>query len=377
MSFSTCCKLLMCAAAGALLSAPPAPAQTNAARSATPFDISEFGGTLAQLEALIPATPPAAAESGRRPPGPSAIDRGYGDGPRCEDPPFSSNSRPRLLLQRYWSSRHSLREHFVRNAMDAEGNLTGDGIGTWDDQKRRYSYAGYGLPMAQLVMTHTPPGGNGRPNYFRNGDMPLNLGRSIALLATEYELLGRSGQLQAQKRSLNELFLALQAYRRLDMTANRLWRIRLDACGGPCNWQPDLSGASGWFIRDDIPGDFHERFPADQPDHWQVGATQSDYTGAIDGLACDDFPAPLSQDQVIGMLYGLAFVKRFIPPEARVGINGDTYSILQMAGDIAYGMVNRIRQAEGLQVFGNRFLTDLCGGQGVKWREFPNNANGH
>ncbi len=328
-----------------------------------PFDISEFGGTLAELEALIPgngAPEPAAPSSvvsafADRPAGGIENDnpvgaRGFGAGPLCEDPSTSVNARPRLLLERYWSSRQALREHFIRNAMDADGNLTGDGIGVWDAQKQRYSYAGYGFPLAQMVMTHTPPGGTGRPNYFRNGDMPLNLGRSIALLASEYELLGRSGQFKAQKKTLNELFLALQAYRRIDMTANRLWKLRQDACGGSCGWQPDLSGFSGWFIRDDIPGDFHALFPANQPAHWQVGATESDYTGGFNGFPCDDFPAPLSQDQVIGMLHGLAFVKKFIPPETRVSVNGATYNLLEMAGNIAYGMVNRIRQADGHKI---------------------------
>jgi hypothetical protein len=108
--------------------------------------------------------------------------------------------------------------------------------------------------------------------------------------------------------------------------------------------------ASGWFIRDDIPGDFHELFPAAQSAEWRLGATQSDYTEGMSGFPCNKFPSPLSQDQVISMLHGLAFVKKFIPPEIAVSVNGASHNILKLAGDIAYGMVNRIRQADGYKI---------------------------
>jgi hypothetical protein len=218
MNISFYARVLPSLLAGLLLAAAPAGSQTKVVPPQPSFNISEFDGTLQELEAMIPQGPspeasqtpptlktpsPAAAESdpAKVPPaGPVATPIGSGGGPLCEDPDFNANSRPRLLLERYFSSRQAFRDHYVRNAMDVEGNLTGDGIGTWDAQKRRYSYAGYGLPMAQMIMTYNAPGGNGRPNYLRNGDIPINLGRYIALLCSEYDLLGQNGQFQARKK---------------------------------------------------------------------------------------------------------------------------------------------------------------------------------
>lgn len=70
-------------------------------------------------------------------------------------------------------------------------------------------------------MTHdaNPACSNGAPapydpslkNILEFDDTTIHLGRYIAFLSTECHLLGRNGQKQAQQRTLNEFFLALQA----------------------------------------------------------------------------------------------------------------------------------------------------------------------
>lgn len=281
--------------------------------------------------------------------------------PPCENPSLDGSADPQALLTRYWTSRQIQREHFLRNELDAEGGLLGDGIGDWLPAQRRYAKAGFGIPANYRIMAHdTRPecdadvdtqNDPGLKNVLAFGDATIQLGRHIALLATEYHLLGKSGQLEAQKRTLNELFLALQAYRRLDMTANRLWKLKMDHCGpSGCAWQPDLTGHSGWFIRDDVPFDFYRNFPADVADDWKVGGVKSDYACRTAKLLCGGFPRPMSQDQAIGLLFGLAFVKRFVPAEAEVTVNGTRYNPLAMAQKIAYGIVKRIVEADGHKI---------------------------
>jgi hypothetical protein len=256
------------------------------------------------------------------------------------------------LLENYWNTRDLMRSRFTRNTLDENGNFTSDGIGSWDPVAMRFTDAGYGLPAAHLNMNHHPewevdclsnPSGNNVLSY--GADTPYALGQVIALLCTEYELLKQNGQENAAELTLKELFLALQAYRRMDMTANMLMHEYNQNCGDPnCEWEPDLTGYSGFFVRSDVTSDFHTNFDnSNQPDDWQVGGTDG-------GLVCDDLPCDfilennvLSQDQVVGMLFGLSFVKKIIKPEIKVTYNSTDYYILEMAQKIAEGMVKRIR----------------------------------
>ena len=133
--------------------------------------------------------------------------------------PYETNN----FLEKYWASRENFRNNFIANPIDEQtGDLLSDGIGIWDCDRNMYSMAGVGIPANFIKMTHLtiPTGDNW--NTVQYGDATYGLGRYIAMFSTEYELLSQNGQDQAKKRTLNELFLALQAYRRLDMTANRI-----------------------------------------------------------------------------------------------------------------------------------------------------------
>ncbi|MBL7829087.1 MAG: hypothetical protein JNJ57_20800 [Saprospiraceae bacterium] len=150
----------------------------------------------------------------------------------------------------------------------------------------------------------SPGWGAGSHNFLEfSSETPHQLGWYLVTLATEYELLRQNGESVEAQRTLEDLFLALQAYRRLDITANCLVKQRYDEitdhfevenclelepfgnrvypyclCGEKyhnkqcdqdntwfstnndhmdipakenCPWQPDLSGYSGFFIRSD------------------------------------------------------------------------------------------------------------------------------
>ncbi|MEO1625371.1 MAG: hypothetical protein AAFV25_09445 [Bacteroidota bacterium] len=275
------------------------------------------------------------------------------------------------LLDKYWKIRQEFKDHYIVHDLDENGNLTGDGIGEWDPVNLRYDRAGYGIPPMLRIMLDrgettdisdqagkfcNSGGEPGVPNYLDyDGDATIYIGRYIATLSSEYSLLHRNGQEDLKRQTLNELFLALQTYRRLDMTANRLSSLYCLACqccnpvDDPCELKkdPDLSGYSGYFLRDDVPADFYQLLNDDSSgDEWRVGGVKSVYSCFVENDLCafrDRNKQEVSQDQIIGLLFGLAFVKRFIPEDVYVEVDGQKYFILEMAQKIANGMVRRVR----------------------------------
>ncbi len=287
----------------------------------------------------------------------------------------TENGHPELLYK-YWNLRNNFRENFIVNDIDEDGNLTGDGIGTWDPDKAIYTKAGYGFAYERHIAQENNEGtvfvatpghdycnNDGNPSINTvirpSGDNVIALGRLIATLATEYELLERNNQ--ETKRVLNELFLALQTYRRLDMTANQLNAIYCDECKDQ-GIEPDLSGYSGFFLRADTPSDFHEVMDnPSNPDYLRTGGVAAGlaclYNDPADNDQChirddsDRFRGLfVSQDQVIGLLHGLAFVKKYIPSTKVVSVNGQSYNILDMAQQIAKGMVQRPAHHSGRRI---------------------------
>ncbi|MBK8562898.1 MAG: hypothetical protein IPN76_06005 [Saprospiraceae bacterium] len=230
-----------------------------------------------------------------------------------------------VLLEKYWASKANLNENFVANTIDpVTGDLLGDGIGVWDCEINHYSMHGVGLPIPQITMRSPSTNAN---NWAGGSDITYFLGRHIAMLASEYALLGQSGQYSAQKRTLNELFLALQSYRRLDMTANKLWERYLECTGEYCTWTPSLDGYSGFFIRSDFDQSSETQFSQEWNDSTDItiGFASSDNNNCykIDEPSCEgsgddcgfkECGLVQSQDQTIGLLFGLAFVRKFVPP---------------------------------------------------------------
>jgi hypothetical protein len=191
---------------------------------------------------------------------------------------MAQSCAPEALTAKYWQYRENFNKHFVMNDRKPEG-CVGNGITKIEGDLSQISCGtellhGYGLPATSIVMS--PNGGVdwrgmgdrinpnsdffnpncanagpspgiswnplGSPNFIPNTDTtedfhnvleygsetPHQIGWYLVTLATEYALLGQNGQLEEQQRTLEDIFLALQAYRRLDITANCLVKDRYD-----------------------------------------------------------------------------------------------------------------------------------------------------
>lgn len=261
-------------------------------------------------------------------------------------PPSYCDEEPNVsLLENYWNSREVMTSQFMaNNSLDENGNLIDDGIGVFDPATNAYTHAGNGLPARRLEMRFNGTGNDN--NLLVYADTPIQLGMWIANLAMEYKLLGDNGQEELQQKTANELFLALQAYRRLDLTAQKLFELHVEAAGWPIGTYPNacpdyLSGYTGWFLRDDVPSSHQDNFTNPAPD-WQVGGIKSDFLEPGDPVVNYFFDNLPSIDQVTGLLFGLSFVEKFIPNSVTASVNGETYNLRQMAIDIACGLVGRI-----------------------------------
>lgn len=196
-----------------------------------------------------------------------------------------------------------------------------------------YSKAGYSLPASEyLPTTQLPMGfwayhepyychhqdsnlrGKGEGVLKWGGDDIIELGYYMAVLATEYAVAAQRKDSLQMHTSKRELYLALQSYRRLDMTANR-WMQHWNETHRPnCKWEPDLSGFSGMALRNDVYPTIWKRFL-----FGHAKGILSQYIGCEvpDSRDYDiEFPRLLlSQDQVIGLLLGLQSIQKFVPKE--------------------------------------------------------------
>lgn len=135
--------------------------------------------------------------------------------------------------------------------------------------------------------------------FIKFGDTTLVLGWYIGVLATEYELVRQPGRFPGADRgnaaqvnlTLDELYYALLAMERLDETAE-------SAFPAPCTQSTALNG---FFLRDDVPADFHQRVAGN------LTVTMSDF---VDPVLTNK---EMSQDQVYHVLIGLSLVKRLVP----------------------------------------------------------------
>lgn len=325
---------------------------------------------------------------------------------------------PEAMTAKYWQYRENFNNHFILNDRDPSG-CVGDGIGQQSGNSCEFSKAGYGLPATGIVMS--PNGGRGmndrndnvlypqwydqdcaedvsnpgdvpfKHNYLEYGsETPHQMGWYWAMLATEYELLRLNGQNQEAQKTLEELFLGLQAYRRLDMQAQCMASIRYDEitddfeveqcdpntnpdldclcgekywmpdyehqsfgvpCINNCDWQPDLSGYSGFYLREDATQEL-EILHDPSEDRYNIDLVSSDYAMSLAPPCTTTFSQPcylahrqnfMSQDGVTGLLVGLALIKRYIPASAEVTTcDGVKDKPLEMAIKIASALVDRI-----------------------------------
>ena len=331
------------------------------------------------------------------------------------------------LTAKYWQYRENLNKHFVMNDRKPEG-CVGNGITRTEEDNNDLNCGtdllhGYGIPATSIIMdldggrtgmgdrtdegsiffdkgcadAGPSPGftfdheGPRKFNHLEYGsETPHQIGWYLITLATEYALLGQQGQIQEQQRTLEEIFLALQAYRRLDISANCLVKNRYDeitagteVCDGEiweeddesclcperyhngqcpgdnswhfdihcltnCPWSPDLSGYSGFFIREDATQE-QEALHDPSEDKWNI-----DLVGGAFAMSqippCEDNFSPacymerhtgyMSSDQAYLIMMGLAMVKRYIPETASIQTcEGEVYHPLDIAQDIAKGLV--------------------------------------
>ncbi len=131
------------------------------------------------------------------------------------------------------------------------------------------------------------------------GDNTIMLGWYMSMLATEHYLLSNQQKFSgydnndtaALTATENELYYALKGLRRLDETAEISFPSPCDSLGLIRN---------GFFIRDDVPADFHTHFA-------NISTVKSDFTST------NVYDNEMSQDQVYHLLTGLAMIKKFVP----------------------------------------------------------------
>jgi hypothetical protein len=134
-------------------------------------------------------------------------------------------------------------------------------------------------------------------NQIKWSDATIDQGWYIGTLATEHYLLRHSavdpgygdGSIDLEANAA-ALYYALKALQRLDFVAETSFLL--------C---PGVNSENGFFIRDDVPIDFHLNFPG-------MTSTFSDY------LSLNIYDKEMSQDQMYHVLLGISLVKRFVDP---------------------------------------------------------------
>ena len=167
---------------------------------------------------------------------------------------FASISQtPEINLAKYWNYRQMLKTDFMM-CSDPES------LGHFIPAENRHDLNG----------------------FLRWGDATWHMGHYLCVLATEYRLLKDNNQ--DVTATADELLNLIYSLKRLDESAETYF-------GG----SEDLNG---FFIRDDVPEDFHLNFPG-------INTIYSDFFA-------DPTPSEMSQDQVWSQLVGLALVKKLV-----------------------------------------------------------------
>ena len=259
------------------------------------------------------------------------------------------------LYQQY---RDWYRSYFVRNSsMDTEGNLLADGIGEWRPYEAQYTLYAEGYPASRLRV-------HGSETILEfGGENGIRMGYGIAMLAMEYTRYQQMGLTSKSTRSLNELFLMLQAYRRLDMMANRLLQKYYEECQHKtCDLSlPEgglrFDGYSGFFMRDDAffnisracddhtlcprfaTGklvDMLEKLRKKDPACKENGA---EYVCCMKALIETNMFN--SQDQMIGVLHGISIASQLLPEDVHVVLNGEPIYLHNLLSNIAHGIYTK------------------------------------
>jgi len=161
---------------------------------------------------------------------------------------------------------------------------------------------------------------SGATTIMKCGDATSALGYYLAVLATEYALLSYSGQYTDSV--IYQIYCTLYTINRLDLAAEKV----LNKC--------NQGALNGFFVRDDV----YANYLVDNYDHFNYFSKGINYNALSRGFMSDfdqgmynvesDFYNHYeknnntwdggedffnSQDQIYALVYGLAFVRRFVP----------------------------------------------------------------
>lgn len=256
-------------------------------------------------------------------------------------------------LQNYQDLYWDYRDRFAEQYVVVDWN--GDGIGDWNNQhENKFDKAGYSIPVGGYIShsnchepgmfwqygsfetfdgecLHQPEElrgpGKGVVAY---GDGTYHLGHYIAVLSTEYALLSKGSNQEAINKTIEELYLALQAYKRLDKTANLLGENYMTSNGK--EWEADESGHSGYCLRSDAPASLWQDF-----NHPDINCVVDRYA------SCNDFNpeySVLSHDQIIGLMYGFTLMKKLVPES----VQHHGVSLISEMQTIADGLVKGLAE---------------------------------
>ena len=218
----------------------------------------------------------------------------------CTNVLFAQNNDEEIL-EKYWKYRDQLRKRFMK-------------IGQFEGESIPASVI---IPNRQYGQEDQTTG-----SIMQWRDATITLGYYWIVLATEYSLLNQNNE--NTQSTLNELYYAMQAFNRIDMTAEGYLGGNMDASANPT----DLNG---FFIRDDVPHEMAQNFENDppipngpiQPDPGNPNQMRSGFEGwtNYDNAAMGDEAQTTepqlgnseSLDQLTTVILGLHFIQRFIP----------------------------------------------------------------
>ncbi len=157
------------------------------------------------------------------------------------------------------------------------------------------------------------------------GDSTIWLGTYLSLLATEYQAFKLIGLPTDQ--TVQDLYYAIMAFNRVDEAAEPFYGA--------------APKRDGFFLRDDVPVGFEKK--ADGSYRWLRDDGYAGYecvTAVVAcGNPCTDCGDVISQDQAIGIIYGMGMINKLIPDDIVV----DGLDLRYGAREIIHRIVTKLR----------------------------------
>lgn len=180
-------------------------------------------------------------------------------------------------------------------------------------------------------------------------DQTQHLGWYIGVLATEYKLLQIYGG--DTRKTLKELYYAMEAYKRLDMCESMPFPL----------WDESIDKLDGFFMRQDVPNDFCTNYLNELNEGIDPSYKWGNAAYVPGDIAYVNSPRrdlekdldEMSQDNAIYLMIGFSLVKRLLPygpitiyDENNIAIHNG-YNFVQKSIDYASLMINYIGKDTG------------------------------